>query len=83
MYVPEHRVPVRAVVAGRDGTVWLRGSETQAGLASWTVLGADGTRLASIDIPMRVTVYRADRDFVWGVEHDTLDVPYVVRYRVR
>ncbi|MGD2153530.1 MAG: 6-bladed beta-propeller [Gemmatimonadales bacterium] len=83
VYVPEHTVPVTALVAGRDGTTWLRGPETDPGLASWTVLGTDGTKLASIDIPTGVRVYQADRNFIWGIEHDTLDVPYVVRLRVR
>ncbi len=83
LYVPAHRPPVTALVLGSDSTVWLQEPETQPGVARWRVLGPDGSVLAFASLPAEFTLFQARRERVWGVEHDELGVPYVVRYRLQ
>lgn len=83
LYLPDHLPPVSDAVLGRDGTIWLR-REAQGGDAvDWLVLDYHGEPIGTVALPSRLTVMAADRDAVWGVEMDDLDVPYIVRYAVR
>lgn len=81
-YVPAFMPPVTAVVAGDDGTVWLR-REAQGGTVVWNVLGGDGRLLAEIRAPAGLEIQQVQAGRVWGVMTDDLDVPYVYRYRVQ
>lgn len=38
--------------------------------------------LARLTAPSDLRLFQAKRGMVWGVLHDSLDVPYVVRYGV-
>lgn len=82
LYVPPFRPPVTAAVVGRDGTVWLRREEGASDFVLWHVLNERGLIEASVRLPKKVYVHQASRSHFWGVTHDELDVPYVVRYRV-
>lgn len=82
LYVPPHMPPVTAVVAGTDGTVWLRREARDGPTAEWLVLDEAGRIEAGVRLPSDLTVHQAQRGRVWGVVHDELGVPYVVRYRV-
>jgi hypothetical protein len=81
--IPPFQPPVSHVAAGRDGTTWLRREHAGGGTVRWLVLDAAGNPLAEAAAPAGLVILEARRDTVWGVEHDELDVPYVVRYRVR
>lgn len=81
--IPPFQPPVSHVAAGRDGTTWLRREHAEGGTVRWLVLDAAGNPLAEAAAPSGLTILEARRDTVWGVEHDEMDVPYVVRYRVR
>lgn len=81
--IPPFQPPVSHVAAGRDGTTWLRREHAGGGTVQWLVLDPAGSALAEVGAPAGLTILEARRDMVWGVEHDELDVPYVVRYRVR
>ncbi len=81
--IPPFQPPVSHVAAGRDGTTWLRREHAGGGTVQWLVLDAAGSPLAEVGAPAGLTILEARRDMVWGVEPDELDVPYVVRYRVR
>jgi hypothetical protein len=83
LYVPPHHPPVKALVLGSDSTVWLQEPETEPGRARWIVLGPDGSVLASAVLPASLTLFEATRKRLWGVDHDELGVPYVVRYRLQ
>jgi hypothetical protein len=83
LYIPRNLPPVSTVVAGRDGTVWLRREPARGGPAHWMVLGAGGRMLATLEAPSGLRIMDADAQHVWGVVKDDLDVPYVVVYRVR
>lgn len=83
MYLPPYRPPVTALVPGRDGTVWLRREEPDPGASAvWNVLDESGRVLAIATVPPGVEVLAADRRHVWGVVHDEMDVPFIVRYRI-
>ena len=83
LYRPETLPPVTSLVVGSDESVWLRREDTGDSLALWDVLDKDGKWFAAFELPNMTQLRRASRDFVWALEHDTLDIPYVVRYRVR
>ena len=80
---PRFHPPVSHVVAGRDGTVWLRREDWRQARVTWNVLDARGTLLGFFDLPSAVQIVQADLGAVWAVERDADDVPHVVRYRVR
>jgi hypothetical protein len=82
LYAPPYRSGARFVVPGRDGTIWVMQEPGDADTAVWLVLDARGEPLGRVGLPSRVLLRQADLPFVWGVETDELDVPYVVRYRV-
>lgn len=82
MRLPEYQPPVTKVVAGRDGTVWLRREGIGRQAVEWTVLDASGRILASLRLPAGLQVYQADRGHVWGVMPDEMDVPQILRYRI-
>lgn len=81
-YVPAFKPPVTAVVAGDDGTVWLR-REDQGSTAVWNVLSGEGQPLAEVRTPADLQVQQVQRAHVWGVMADSLDVPYVYRFRIQ
>lgn len=50
---------------------------------AWDVFEADGTFLARVHFPSRSQPHVMRGDRVWGVTYDSLDVPYVVRWRLQ
>jgi hypothetical protein len=83
LYRPRNLPPVTAVVAGRDGTTWLKREAVQRGWVSWLVLGARGEQVGNVRMPAGLQVMEADRHNAWGVVLDDDYVPFVVRYGVR
>lgn len=86
-YRPSHVPPVGGIVAGRDGTIWLRHfdparSEGGEQVYEWWVMDAEGHPLARAVTPARLRLRTILSDVVWGVERDELDVEYIVRYRL-
>ncbi|HEY8484047.1 MAG TPA: 6-bladed beta-propeller [Longimicrobiales bacterium] len=82
LYLPGHLPPITGVVIGRDGTIWLRREDLGEASVEWLVLGEDGGVLGALRAPRGLRILRAQRGSIWGVEEDTLGVPYVVKYRV-
>jgi len=83
LYRPRNLPPVSAVVAGRDGTTWLRREAVQGGSVDWLVLDPRGQQIGTVGAPAALRVMEAERGTVWGVVKDDEGVPYLVRYRVR
>lgn len=82
-YRPDIEPPLRSMVVGRDGSVWLqRARAPEMGVAEWWVLDADGRPEGRVYAPEGTRVLAVDRSYVWGVELDELDVSYIVRYRI-
>lgn len=83
LYQPPFEPPVRAMILGRDGTIWLdRGAGEIDGMNHWLVLDADGRPFAGLDLPARLTVLKVVPPYLWASENDESDVPYLVRFRV-
>lgn len=80
---PAFLPPVSGMVLGRDGTIWLRREELRRDSVKWDVLDSAGGALGSLRLPASFSVMRAQRDRIWGIEVDSLDVPYVRVYEIR
>jgi len=83
LYRPAFRPGVTEMVVGMDGGLWLRGQPDGGGQVEWYVLDPLGNPAKRVTLPSGVTVLAADQETAWGMEQDELDVPYVVRYRIR
>lgn len=80
---PAYLPPISGMVLGRDGTIWLRREELRQDSVEWQVLDTDGGTLGTLYLPAGLEVMRTQRDRVWGIEEDSLDIPYVRVYEVR
>ena len=49
---------------------------------AFDVFAPDGRYLGFVALPPRTTLLHMRGDRAWGVEQDSLDVPYVTRYRI-
>lgn len=82
LIVPETFPPVSGVIHARDDAVWLRRIVGASGAARWLVLDGEGRMKSSVPAPAELRIMFADESQVWGVLHDALDVPYVVKLRI-
>lgn len=80
--VPQYQPPVSRVLAGTDSTVWIQREAYGNEAANWLVLDSNGTSLATVRILNNVVLHAVARDYVFGVDKDEFDVPYVIRYRI-
>ena len=90
---PRYYPPVRRIIAGHDGSIWLlRGINLpdltdrwevydRAGRLEGVVNVAEG-RSSQLPWHPRLKVFRATRQEVWGTTMDELDVTYIHRYAV-
>lgn len=91
-WAPEHLPPVRQVVAGTDGTIWLLRELREDRIDIWEIRDAEGMLEGTVEIgegrssyqpwSPRLAVALASRDEVWGTTYGEFDVPYIHRYRV-
>jgi hypothetical protein len=89
---PDHHPPVRQVVAGLDGSIWLLRVTRPAPADVWEIYDEIGTLVGSVRIDSgrsgpfpwgpRLQIFQATRDEVWGVSVDQFDVPYVHHYQI-
>jgi hypothetical protein len=81
--LPRMQLPVSAVVHGSDGSTWIRREDRGSASVVWLVLNAEGGIRATVYAPPGLTLLALGTGSVWGTVRDDLDVPYLVRYRVR
>ena len=91
-WVPRYHPPVRQVVAGTDGTIWLLREMRDDRIDVWEVYNSDGTLEGTLEVGQgrssykpwspRIGIVLASRDEVWGATFDENDVPYLHRYRI-
>lgn len=89
---PRYHPPVRRIVVGIDGSLWLLREASPPELVDvWEVYGPQGLegririetgRSGREPWGPRLNLHRASRDEVWGVSIDDLEVPYIHRYNV-
>lgn len=82
VFIPDHQVTVTRAFAAADGSLWLRREEFGETL-NWTVIAPDGNLAATLALPRNVRPMTIVDDRAYGVELDDVDVPLLVRYRIR
>ncbi len=82
LFIPKYYPPVSSLFVGRDGAIWLRRESSDTVEDEWLVIGPDGVPVWTVLVPAMAQLQEAAGGTVWGVVHDELDVPYVVRYRI-
>jgi hypothetical protein len=80
-YRPLFLPPVTDAVLAADGSVWLRGEDTDSPTVLYRVLDLKGTLTATVTLPRHLTIRHATTTDVWafGTEHDA---PYLARFRI-
>lgn len=83
LVLPEAWPAASGLVAAGDGRTWIRTSRRgdPAG-GQWLVLDSEGRPTQEVAAPAGVELLAASADRAWGSVTDTLDVPYLVRYRL-
>jgi hypothetical protein len=81
LFVPSFWPPITHVLAGADGSVWLRW-ESPEHSRHFTRLTADGRAALEIDGPADIQLLWADAGVVWGQMLDEDDVPTLMRFRL-
>jgi hypothetical protein len=79
--VPTTFPPIRGMLVGRDGTLWLDERRAAPG-HHWIVFDSVGTLIGTLTIPESVTIRVADLRSVWGLETDSDGLEGIVRYRL-
>jgi hypothetical protein len=83
MQWPEFRQPFTFAWLANDGAIWLSRRAAPGEPAGWFVLDPDGTTRGNVELPARARVLWARGDVVWAAVPDELDVPWLVRFRLR
>ena len=85
--VPDVKPPVAALFAPASGGLWVKTAQAEsdasrASPARWLVFG-DGSEPAQVvSVPSSFSPRAVHAGRVWGIETDTLNVPYAVAYRL-
>ena len=80
--LPRFQRGVTGAFRADDGTIWLRREQMADGAWRWTLLTPEAAPLAETRLPRTFRFQVARDDHVWGIETDSLDVPWVVGYRL-
>lgn len=82
IFIPESYPAVTALMAGNDGSTWIRrGGPGEA--ATWMVFDARGRQAAYVTAPPGVVLHAATATHAWGTTLSPDDVPIVTRFRLR
>jgi hypothetical protein len=80
---PPFRPPFTYAWVAQDGSIWLTRDDVPGAPAGWFVVEADGTSRGTATLPPRARVLWARNDAVWAAVPDEMDVPWLVRFRMR
>jgi hypothetical protein len=81
--LPAYQPPVAGGRVGADEVLWLRLNDADAERYQWILIGADGRLMGRVFLPAGVTIHWSSGDSVLAAVRDELDVPWLVRYRLR
>jgi hypothetical protein len=82
MYTPVHAPVATGLVVGSDGRIFVRNAEV-GDSAQWTIFSARGEPLGRFAVTRHIHILTADAAHLYGTGTDDLDVPVIVRYRLR
>jgi hypothetical protein len=80
--IPEFFPPLRELIIGDDGMVWVRFRDTETG-RPYRVIDPAGEPLGDVVLDLSRTVVAADGSTVWMLERDENDVQSVIRFRLQ
>jgi hypothetical protein len=80
--LPDDLPAVSSLLAGTDGSVWVRREFHPGQPWTWDLFGRDGY-VGSVRVPDHVTPQVVTLASMWGVELDPLDVPSICRFTVQ
>lgn len=82
-FLPERTPHFSRLLQGADGTLWVASYElTMDDGFDWLVFSSEGGLLGSVHTPPGLRVHDVGGGRVLGEVRDSLDVPYVQRYRL-
>jgi hypothetical protein len=73
--------PIRRIITGRDGTLWLEERVARPGHA-WRILDQKGNAVGAVMLPDDVSLQAADMRAIWGYESDADGLQGIIRYRL-
>lgn len=82
MHIPGFHPPLRNLVIGRDGTVWVE-MRAVAGERRWQMLAPDGKPVGELALPLNVTLKVAQRDRIWAVIENEDGEQGIASYAIR
>ncbi len=74
--------PVSSLAVDVDGRIWVGREEAPSKPVGWDVFDPSGEGLFRVTLPPDSRFAWASANILFTVEQDSLDVPYVVRYRL-
>ena len=80
-FIPGHYPPLEGLVIGMDGTLWVQKRPMAAGVP-YLATEPNGEVIGALVLPGRSRIAAAQRDRIWVIERDSLNVESVVRYAV-
>jgi hypothetical protein len=83
MDYPPFRLPIQGFQVGNDESLWLLRDTAESPLAHWVLLDREGLLRGRLELPRDVRPLWMEGDTFWAVVPDELEVPWVVRYRIR
>jgi hypothetical protein len=81
--LPGFLPPISSGRVMADSSLWLTREYDPVAGARWIVLDPDGAVRGALELPRTATVYWSRGDVLWTVVRDELDVPWLVKYRMR
>lgn len=84
MKFPDFKLPLDGGPwLAQDQSLWLRLSDSNDSTAHWVILNDQGRPHGQLELPARVRPMWNRGDTFWAVELDALDVPWLVKFRIR
>ena len=82
LYFPRNLPPVKTVIAGNDGSIWIQRETPRRGVSRWDVLNQKGEMLGQVVVPGAGSVVAADRERLWTWDLRPDGTIMVIRYRI-
>jgi hypothetical protein len=83
MQFPAFQLPIDDGWVDHDERLWLARALPEGDPPRFIVIGANGSLLGEVELPVGIRLWYAKDDLVWASLPDELDVPWLVSYRVR